>query len=66
MLSKVLFFFIRLEGRKMEKEAFFIYETFPKLLLEARLGASQQIRSFSRRGVGCCQVESGRESMNVC
>lgn len=47
----------------MEREAFFIYETFSKLLLEARLGASQQTRSFSRRGAGCCQVQ---ESMNVC
>lgn len=36
----------------MEREAFFIYETFPKLLLEARLGASHQTRNFSRGGAG--------------
>lgn len=56
---------IRLEGRPMERKAFYIYETSPKLLLEARLGAPHQTRSFSRGGTGCCPVQSGSPWMFV-
>lgn len=35
-------FFTGLKGRKMERKAFFICETFPKLLLKAGLGISQE------------------------
>lgn len=34
-------FFTGLEGRRMEREAFIIYETFSKLLLKARVEVSQ-------------------------
>lgn len=49
-------------GLKDKREAFSNYETFPKLLLEARLTHSLSLlrtRSFSRRGAGTCQVQSG-------
>lgn len=51
-------FFTGLEGRKVEREVFFIYKTFSKLLLEARLGALQE------KGLGLARHRVG--IINVC
>lgn len=43
----------------MEREAFFIYETFPKFLLEARLGASTRLQASPEEGLGVARCRVG-------
>lgn len=52
----------RLEGRKMEREAFFICEMFSKLLLKAGLGVSQE----EEPGLARYKVSTHECLLNTC